>query len=307
MITTQTYCNETIESFVGGTHVTKQYTQHFGGEWTQTKLNIFTNYLEAYLKALKNQKFDKIYIDAFAGTGKIVTQEGEMLEGSAKCALQASILFDHYYFIEADKQKWLELQEMIQNEFSAISNRITVLHGDANELLLDILEQIDWRYSRGLLFLDPCATEVNWSTLISVANTKAIDLWYLFPFSALNRLLKKDGNLDTTWADCIDRLLGDTGWRKEFYKQDSQQNMFDILEEEPKDRLVKKANTDKIREYILARLRTLFEGVSKNSRILRNSKGSPLFLFCFAVSNPSAKAQALAMKIADHILNSKKI
>ena len=46
-------------------------TQKFGGAWTQEKLNIFTSYLEAYLIALQNQNFKKIYIDAFAGTGKI--------------------------------------------------------------------------------------------------------------------------------------------------------------------------------------------------------------------------------------------
>lgn len=83
--------------------MTKQYTQQFGGGWTQTKLDIFTNYLEAYLLALKNQKFGKIYIDAFAGTGEIVTQDEEVLIGSAKRALSAKNLFDHYYFIEADK------------------------------------------------------------------------------------------------------------------------------------------------------------------------------------------------------------
>ena len=45
-------------------------SQKFGGNWTEEKLNIFTSYLDAYLIALQNQKFKKIYIDAFAGTGE---------------------------------------------------------------------------------------------------------------------------------------------------------------------------------------------------------------------------------------------
>ena len=49
--------------------------QKFGGEWTAEKLNIFTCYLEAYQVALQHQKFKKIYIDAFAGTGKIETNK----------------------------------------------------------------------------------------------------------------------------------------------------------------------------------------------------------------------------------------
>lgn len=81
-------------------------SQKFGGKWTEEKLNIFTSYLEAYLIALQNQKFKKIYIDAFAGTGEIETSDGEQyLVGSAKRALAADRKFDHYYFIEGDEKK----------------------------------------------------------------------------------------------------------------------------------------------------------------------------------------------------------
>lgn len=62
--------------------------QKFGGNWTEEKLNIFTSYLDAYIIALQNQKFKKIYIDAFAGTGEIETSDGgQYLVGSAKRAL----------------------------------------------------------------------------------------------------------------------------------------------------------------------------------------------------------------------------
>lgn len=36
-------------------------SQKFGGDWTAKKLNFFTSYLDAYLIALQNQKFKKIY------------------------------------------------------------------------------------------------------------------------------------------------------------------------------------------------------------------------------------------------------
>ena len=43
--------------------------------------------------------------------------------------------------------------------------------------------------------------------------------------------------------------------------------------------------------------------VADNPRLLYNSKMTPLFLFCFAVSNPNPKAYGLAKKVAeDHIL-----
>ena len=96
-------------------------TQKFGGAWTQEKLNIFTSYLEAYLIALQNQNFKKIYIDAFAGTGKIETSDGEQyLEGSARLALSARKSFDFYYFIEGDNKKAAELKQMTEGYCSLI-------------------------------------------------------------------------------------------------------------------------------------------------------------------------------------------
>lgn len=287
--------------------MTQQTMQQFGGNWTEEKLNIFTGYLTAYLTALQNQKFSKIYIDAFAGTGEIVTSDGEQhLVGSAKRALSADLKFNHYYFIEESKKKVAELQRMVDTEYAHLTNHVTIYCGDANTRLSEITDQVDWRFNRGLLFLDPCATEVNWTTLKMIAQTKSIDMWYLFPFSALNRMLTKDGNMDLTWSACIDRLLGDSGWRTEFYKQDPQMSLFDFrLEGGESNRLIKVANPECIKEYIIGRLQSIFPCVSKHPRIFKNKNNSPLFLFCFAISNDSVKAQGLALKIADHILKPK--
>ena len=88
--------------------------QKFGGDWTVEKLNIFTSYLDAYLVALQNQKFKKIYIDAFAGTGKIETRDGnQFLEGSAQLALLANKKFDQYFFIEYEPEKAKELKHSV--------------------------------------------------------------------------------------------------------------------------------------------------------------------------------------------------
>lgn len=283
-------------------------SQKFGGDWTAKKLNIFTNYLDAYLIALQNQKFKKIYIDAFAGTGEIETSDGEAyLAGSAKRALSAERRFDHYYFIESDESKASELEHMIDTEFPHLKRFTTVYRGDANEKLSKIINDIDWRFSRGLLFLDPYATQVDWATLERVAGTKSIDVWYLFPFSALNRMLPKNGKYGS-WENTIDRLLGDNSWRTEFYKKDPQLSLFDlgmVDGGEEEDRLVKDASPEHIKEYLISRLKTIFPCVSNNLRIFKNSKNSPMFLFCFAISNESVAAQRLALRIADHILKNK--
>lgn len=284
-------------------------SQKFGGNWTEEKLNIFTSYLDAYLIALQNQKFKKIYIDAFAGTGEIETRDGDQyLIGSAKRALMSDKKFDQYYFIEADPQKATELQEMINTEFPQMRRFTKVYCGDANDKLAQIIKEVDWRFNRALLFLDPYATQVDWTTLVNVAQTKSIDVWYLFPFSALERMLPNNGKYQK-WEDCIDRLLGDSGWREEFYKKDPQLSLFDMFQDDEdvtsEERLIKDANPEHIKEYILTRLETIFPCVSKHPRVFRNSRQSPMFLFCFAISNDSTSAQGLALRIANHILKNK--
>ena len=48
----------------------KRATEHrFGGAWTQEKLEVLRKYLVAYTNVLKNQRLERYYIDAFAGTG----------------------------------------------------------------------------------------------------------------------------------------------------------------------------------------------------------------------------------------------
>jgi three-Cys-motif partner protein len=160
--------------------------QKFGGDWTIEKLDIFSSYLEAYLTALKNYKFKKVYIDAFAGTGNITSRDGtQMIAGSARIALSSQLQFDKYYFIEADTDKAAALQKMVDTEFASIKYKVHIYVNDANNELSKICSSIDWRYNRALLFLDPYATQVAWTTLETIAKTEAIDMWYLFPFQAL--------------------------------------------------------------------------------------------------------------------------
>ena len=51
---------------------------NFGGHWTAEKLGILEHYLNAYTTALKSKPFKLIYIDAFAGTGLVEFQDGDI-------------------------------------------------------------------------------------------------------------------------------------------------------------------------------------------------------------------------------------
>ena len=273
--------------------------QKFGGPWTVEKLGILSDYLSFYAIALKSQPFDLIYIDAFAGTGKIKIgdeDEYEIIDGSAKLALQSSGAFAEYIFIEKKKSYVKELNELIDREFPEKKDRVKIIPEDCNDVLLDICNKVNWSKTRAVLFLDPCAADVKWDTLKVVAATGAIDVWYLFPFSAVTRMMKKKGEIDPTWKAKLNSIFGDNSWESEFYSEDLQMNLFGTQD------VVRNCNADLLKAYIEKRLASIFPSVSKNSRVLFNRRNTPLFLFCFAVSNKNPKAHGLAMKVANYIL-----
>ena len=138
--------------------------------------------------------------------------------------------------------------------------------------------------------------EVEWKTIACIAQTQAIDLWILFPLGqAVNRLLTRNHPPEGTWADRLTRFFGTDDWKEAFYRERQQMGLF-----ETQDTLVKEANFDSIGEYFINRLKTIFVGVAEKPLPLRNSRNIPIFLLCFAASNP--KGAPTAVKIAQHIL-----
>lgn len=284
----------------------------FGGKWTQEKLEKVGFYLQSYATALKNQNFRLTYVDAFAGTGYVglkeknenqlssmefeETEVREFVSGSAKNALEVNPPFDEYIFIEKNEKRFAEL-ENLKNDFPNLANKIFPIGADANDYLLNFCRR-DWRYNRAIVFLDPYGMQVKWETIEAIAKTQAIDLWILFPLGvAVNRLLKKDGNITESVKQRLDEMFGTEDWFVEFFKHKEIRTLFEI-----QTGFEKTANLDSIAEYFNHRLETTFAGVAKVPLKLYNSKNNPLYLLCFAVGNPNPKAKGLALKLANHIL-----
>lgn len=122
----------------------------FGGLWTIEKLDILTKYLNFYTTALKNTRYRKIYVDGFAGEGKITLKDGNVIEGSVSIALNITLPFDNYYFIELDTDKIKKLELLKQ---SRKDRNIKIINSDANVALQNIVAKTNWKYSRGVFLL----------------------------------------------------------------------------------------------------------------------------------------------------------
>lgn len=153
----------------------------------------------------------------------------------------------------------------------------------------------NWTKNRAVLFLDPFGMQVTWDTIAAIANTRAIDLWILLPLSAVNRLLKRNGEINPAWRETLNEMFGASDWYNVFY---STRKEMDLLGE--RTTTVRVATFDLIGEYFVQRLKTIFAGVSDNPLALFNSNNSPLYLLCFAAANP--KGSKTAIKIAQDIL-----
>lgn len=270
----------------------------YGGPWTIEKLNILEKYLDAYTTALKKTPFKLMYIDAFAGTGHVGLDHNDrdtenFIRGSAIRAVSIDNRpFDKLIFVEKEQKRCDELENLKKEH---PGRDIQIENSDANEFLRDL--QQNWKQWRGVLFLDPFATEVEWSTIETIAGFNALDTWILFPVSAIARMLptsRQPDEISPKWAKRLTRIFGDESWQN-LYKENPQGNLFGDVEY----RRVPGVN-GLITAY-KEKLRTLFDKrLLEKSRTLKNSKDSPLFEFMFCVGNP--KGIALAKRIANHIL-----
>lgn len=286
--------------------------QLFGGDWTEEKLRHIKKYLSAYTTALSKQPFRIAYIDAFAGTGyrqlkreqqpselmfpEFVEQDTQtFLQGSAQIALETGPRFDKYFFIEQDASRFNELSRL-KDSYPHLAEDIVLVNADCNAYLQDLCLNRVWKRNRAMLFLDPFGMQIEWKTIEAIANTQAIDLWVLFPLGvAVNRLLRRDGQIDETLRKKLDTLFGTTDWFDAFYQVETKQTLFGEREQ-----LKKAANLDQIGRYFVTRLQGIFAGVAENPLHLYNSRNNPLYLLCFAAGNP--RGAKLAVKIAQDIL-----
>lgn len=273
----------------------------FGGVWTIEKLDILSKYLDFYTTALKNQNFRKIYVDGFAGEGEITLRNGQKIEGSASIALNIGLPFDRYYFIELNTKKAKKLELL---KYSRKDRNITIINSDANIALQSLVLNTDWRYSRGVFFIDPFATQTEWKTLKVISDTGSIDLWFLFPFYAVNRLFAKDKEQIVLWKDRLNNCFGGNDWEDAIYKK-KEAVQLSIFEGEQFESDFEKVGTDSIIKYVANKLKTIFPYVAPNPRIFKNEKNSIMFILFFMTSSKNPKAQVLASKCAEHILKTK--
>lgn len=264
--------------------------QPFGGKWTLEKLDMLERYLDAYTTALKKSSFNLIYIDGFAGTGDLKLKHDpvmEYVEGSAKRAVRiTNNQFNELFFVEKNPDRYEKLKQNLQDK------RCQVVNDDFNIFIKDLKR--DWESTRGVLFLDPFGATVDWTTMEHIAGLNALDMWILYPTSAILRILPREKHPETQpgWPKKLDKIFGGNGWRA-LYRKDPQQKLFG----EP-DLVREPANV--ISEVYKEKLRGLFKKRFLDETYLFKYNNNVLFEFMFCVGHP--RGIPVAKNIAKYIV-----
>ena len=262
----------------------------FGSSATELKLSLVEAYSKAFTTALRGRFSELWYIDAFAGTGQRTERHPAIStpffsrperiiqhRGSARIAIDVTPPFDRLVFVEKRRNAVAALLTLRERH---PDRSITVIKGDANDEIPKLVSSINWRNKRAILFLDPFGMTVDWSTLTAIADTRAIDVWYLFSLSGLYRQATRDAaSIDETKRAAIDRVLGTNKWQEALYVPRKHGGLFF---EEP-EKLQRAADPRDLETYVLDRLKTIFPQVLPPFALPR--QGPQLFSLFFAVSN----------------------
>ena len=283
----------------------------FGSQDTDLKLSIVEQYLRQFSIALTGKFPELWYIDAFAGSGtrtvRVEARGGDLFDaaapeqieqrrGSAQIAIDIKPHFSRLIFVEKNPRYCSALHDLSNGHRS---RKIDIIEGDANAELARLIANTDWRKVRAVMFLDPYGMEVEWKTLEAIANTRAIDLWYLFSLSGLYRQATRDAsNIDPSKRSALNRMLGSDRWQNELYSTSTEQTLFGVTESEKRT-----ADVQGLENYVKRRLQEIFPVVLKPLALPVERRPQRFSLF-FAISNPDHRAIGPASRIAGHILNS---
>lgn len=161
---------------------------------------------------------------------------------------------------------------------------------------------MDSNRTRAVVFLDPFGNQVSWQTIVAIAETKAIDLWYLFPagLGVLRQISKRKG-VHKDHEASLDKLLGTPEWRDVFIETKSVGGLFDQREDRER-----RATVESITKFMADRMKTVFKGGVLDEWLPLGSGNVHMYSLMFAWANPSEKAK-LAGKLASAVLRSSSV
>jgi three-Cys-motif partner protein len=185
--------------------------------WSEAKLQVLSDYLRGFTRAVRGRSTEAICLDLFAGSYENDRRHGSgTFPGSAQIALATEPTFTRLAFFELHGPAQRLRSDIEANRPD--DRRWQVFEGDCNVSLPSALTWLsDVRWAPTFAFLDPRGLQVAWSTVETLANWRRdkktkVEQWILMPEPALARVLGLQGVQGQRSADRLDRLFGSHDW-----------------------------------------------------------------------------------------------
>jgi three-Cys-motif partner protein len=187
-------------------------------EHSSDKHYYLMRYIDAFTTSMKDKWGALHYIDLFAGAGIEKLENSKKLDwGSPMIAAQTRYKFAGLHLCEKNSEKH---EALLKRVISKCPNA-QIIHGDANDMIHEIINNIPIQGALSLAFLDPYGLHLDFETLRILAERKA-DLIIFFPdhIDALRNwehyyLHNPNSNLDrclgpgSNWRSIIDKASPD--------------------------------------------------------------------------------------------------
>jgi len=248
------------------------------GYWTEVKLSILRDYIQAYAGILSKQKSIKhfAFVDGFAGAGTHISKtSGQEIDGSSTIALNAQPPFSHCHFIDMDGHRADRLRQLASGRTD-----VTVHEGDCNSILLQkVFPQCRYEdYRRAICLLDPYDLNPNWDVVRTAGQMKSIEIFFNFMImdANMNVLWKNPDKVPATQIERMRAFWGDDSWRKAGYV--TTQSLFGDVEEKTSNKAIIDAYRKRLKD--VAGFKFVPEPMP-----MRNSNGATVYYLFFASHN----------------------
>src|SRR2546423_3995216 len=187
------------------------------GWWTQHKLQILSDYLEAFATASGKKVEERIYLDLFAGWPDNISREtGGSVISSVQRALKVVPPFTRVCLFELGA-KARQLDSEVRRAYPTRSG-VRVYEGDCNVTVARALNDLrEVRWAPTFAFIDQFDSEVHWSTLSQIAGfrrgkTKA-EMWILFATGLYPRGLNLHAReMNVRYGESLTSMIGSEEW-----------------------------------------------------------------------------------------------
>lgn len=250
------------------------------GFWTKQKLDVLSEYLDAFTTASKYRaRGTTVYLDLFAGEAENrLGLTGSIIEGSPLRALRARPPLTKIVLFELPA-KAVALEHELRRQFP--DRDFQVWPGDCNDTIDDALAELralNLRWAPTFALIDQQGPDVRWETLMKLADHKRgskykTELWMFFGHALLPRALGvKVPNEE--FARLVDRMLGTTTWREAYHAR-------------RRGELDGREFRDELLNWMRWRLEEELGYSHTHSFELRNTQNQVIYSMIFATDNPA--------------------